>query len=243
MLLRAELLKLRTTRTFAVLVGFAVGLSLIVLLLSAILISAAELDEEYIREMFASDFTGLFILLLGVMGMAGEWRHRTITSAILSAPWRVRLLIAKTLAYAAAGAVVSIAITLSIMAAGTLVLELRDIETLAAADLADVLWRNVAVAAMFGAIGVCVGALVRNQAAAIVGLLLLGFVIEPAIGALVPEVGQYSPIVGAPNAIIGIDAFDSGELLSLGSGLAVMAGWIGAAFALAAVEIRRRDLT
>ena len=48
------------------------------------------------RELFTADFSGLFILLLGVMGMAGEWRHRTITSSVLAAPDRLRLLAAKT---------------------------------------------------------------------------------------------------------------------------------------------------
>ena len=47
--------------------------------------------------------SSLFILLLGVMGIAGEWRHRTITSSLLAAPDRLRFLAAKTLAFAAAG--------------------------------------------------------------------------------------------------------------------------------------------
>ena len=56
------------------------------------------------RELFTADFSGLFILLLGVIGMAGEWRHRTITSTVLAAPDRLRLLAAKILSYAVAGA-------------------------------------------------------------------------------------------------------------------------------------------
>ena len=40
--------------------------------------------------------------------MAGEWRHRTITSTVLAAPDRLRLLTAKTLSYAVAGVVLSL---------------------------------------------------------------------------------------------------------------------------------------
>ena len=100
-LLRAELLKLRTTRTFVTLVSVTLVLSLIVVGLTAILTD--DFTEESVREMFTFDFSSLFILLLGVTGMAGEWRHRTITSSVLAAPDRVRLLAAKLISYAVAG--------------------------------------------------------------------------------------------------------------------------------------------
>ena len=85
-LLSAELLKLRTTRTFVTLVSVTLVLSLIVVGLTAIL--ADNFTEESVRELFTFDFSSLFILLLGVTGMAGEWRHRTITSSVLAAPDR-----------------------------------------------------------------------------------------------------------------------------------------------------------
>ena len=114
------------------------------------------------------------------MGMAGEWRHRTITSTVLAAPRRLRLLSAKTISYAVAGVAISLIVTVSIMAVGTLILSARDLPTVGLGDLADVLWRNLVVAAYLGALGVCIGGLVRNQIVAIVGLLLLAFAIEPA---------------------------------------------------------------
>ena len=61
-LLRAELLKLRTTRTFASLVGATLALSLLVVVLSALL--EDNLSEDDVRMLFTADFTGLFILLL-----------------------------------------------------------------------------------------------------------------------------------------------------------------------------------
>ena len=54
-------------------------------------------------EVFASDTSSLFILMLAIVGITGEWRHRTITSSLLAAPDRLRFLAAKTLAFAAAG--------------------------------------------------------------------------------------------------------------------------------------------
>ena len=35
---------------------------------------------------FSGDFTPLFVLLLGAIGMSGEWRHKTITGTVLAAP-------------------------------------------------------------------------------------------------------------------------------------------------------------
>ena len=240
-LLRAELLKLRTTRTFAALVGAALALSLLVVVLSAVL--SDDLNEDDVRTLFTADFTGLFILLLGVMGMAGEWRHRTITSSVLAAPDRLRLLAAKLLAYAVAGVVLSLVVTVTIMAVGTLILSAEGETTVGLGDLADVLWRNLLVAALLGALGVCIGGLVRNQVVAMVGALVLSFVLEPAIFGLAPEVGRFGPTSGAPSGILGTQGFDeSADLLAPGIALLVMLAWVGGAFAAAAALLRRRDL-
>ena len=240
-LLSAELLKLRTTRVFAVLTASALALSLLIVMLVTIL--EDEWVEEDVRDLFTADFTGLFILLLGVMGMAGEWRHRTITSTVLAAPRRLRLLGAKTLSYAVAGALISLIVTVTIMAIGTLILSLRDLPTADLGDLADVLWRNLVVSAFLGAFGVCIGGLVRNQVVAIVGLLALAFAIEPTILAIQPEVGQFGPTSGAPNGLIDIEAFDEGdEQLSPALALLVMIGWVALAFGAAALRLEKRDL-
>ena len=220
----------------------ALALSLLVVVLTTTL--SDEWTEAEVRSLFAADFTGLFILLLGVMGMAGEWRHRTITSTVLAAPRRLRLLGAKTLSYAVAGLVISIIVTVTIMAVGTLILSLRDFPTVGLGDLADVLWRNLVVAGYFGAFGVCVGGLVRNQIVAIVGLLVLSFAIEPAIIGLAAEWGKFGPTSGAPNGLLDLeDVFGEGdELLSPALALLVMIGWAALAFTTAAARLERGDL-
>jgi ABC-2 type transport system permease protein len=242
-LLQAELMKLRTTRTFVALAGAALGLSLLVVGLTALLTTS--LTERDVRELFTADFTGLFILLLGVVGMAGEWRHRTITSTILAAPDRLRLLAAKTLSYALAGALMSFIVTAAIMLVGTLILSIRGQPTIGIDQLADVLWRNLLVAALFGALGVCVGALVRNQTVAVVGVLIFAFVLEPAIVALASDVGRFGPTVGAPNGILQVDPFnadDSTNMLAPAVATLVLLGWVALAFSAAATLLRQRDL-
>ncbi len=241
-LLRAELLKLRTTRTFVALVGVSLALSLLVVVLTGVLSRRISADEA--RDLFTADFTGLFILLLGVIGMAGEWRHRTITGTVLAAPNRLRLMVAKTLSYAAAGALLSLIVTLTIMCVGTVILTVRGFDTVALADLIDVLWRNLVVAALVGALGVGVGALIRNQIVAIIGVLILGFVIEPALFGLAPDVARFGPTQGAPAGIQHIQPFgnDSDPLLAPGVAVLAMLGWIGVFFAAAGARLRLRDL-
>ena len=239
-LLRGELLKLRTTRTFVTLVSVTLVLSLIVVGLTAIL--ADDFTEGSVRELFTFDFSSLFILLLGVTGMAGEWRHRTITSSVLAAPDRTALLTAKVISYAVAGTLLSLIVTVALMALGTVILSIRGETTLGFADLVDVLWRNLLVAALLGGFGVCVGGIVRNQIVAIVGLLVFAFALEPALLNLALEVGRFGPTTGAPSGIIGINPVDNGELLSPGIALLVMVGWVGLGFGITAWMLKRRDL-
>jgi ABC-2 type transport system permease protein len=241
-LLKAEILKLRTTRTFLALVAAALVLSLLVVVLTAIL--GDNFTEKDVKSLFTADFTGLFILLLGVMGMAGEWRHRTITGTVLAAPDRLRLLAAKVLAYAAAGAVLSLIVTLTIMLVGTIILSARGETTIGVGDLADVFWRNLLVAALLGALGVCIGGLLRNQVVAIVGILLFAFVVEPTLFGLAPDVAKFMPTQGAPSGIVHVDPFtdDTSNLLAPGVALLVMLGWIGLFFAAAGARLKRFDL-
>ncbi|MEJ7824066.1 MAG: hypothetical protein WKF48_01480 [Solirubrobacteraceae bacterium] len=241
-LLKAELLKLRTTRTFAALIGSALALSLALLVLSGLLTDYNV--EEDVRLLFAGDFTGIFILLLGAMGMSGEWRHRTITSAVLAAPDRLRLLAAKTLSYAVAGVVVSFLITGMLMLIGTIILSSRDQLTLGSADLIDVMWRNLVVAAYLGAVGVLVGTIVRSQVGAIIGLIVWFLIVESALFGLAPDVAKFAPLNGAPGGIIDV-SFDDGDTTLLAPGIAalVMFGWVTAMLAAGAALIRGRDLT
>ena len=241
-LLRGELLKLRTTRTFVALVGAALALSLLVVVLTTVL--SNDLDPQDTRDLFSADFTGLFIMLLGVIGMAGEWRHRTITGTVLAAPNRLALMAAKMLAYAAAGVVLSLIVTATIMLVGNVILSSRGLDTVAVSDLLDTLWRNLLIAALVGALGVGIGALVRNQVVAIIGVLVLGFVVEPALFGLAPDVARFGPTQGAPAGIQDIEFFgdDGDQTLSPGVATLVMLGWIALFFAAAGVRLRSRDL-
>ncbi|MEK6328309.1 MAG: hypothetical protein AABM66_12425, partial [Actinomycetota bacterium] len=200
-----------------------------------------------LTDVFTSDTSSLFILILAIVGISGEWRHRTIASSLLAAPDRLRFLAAKTLAFAAAGLVLSLLIAIAISFAGFAILSARDLPVPDLGELVAQIGRNATVAALLGAFGVGIGALVRNQPVAIVGVLVASFVLEPAVLGLAPDVGRFGPFVGLPVAVQDIPSSDVGfdddvELLSPAlAGLAMLA-WIGVTFAAGAALLRSRDV-
>lgn len=123
-LLHAELIKLRTTRTFVALASVALVISLLLTGLIALLTEPTR--EDVLTDVFQSDVSPLFILILGIVGISGEWRHRTITSSLLAAPDRIRFLAAKTIAFAVAGLLLSLVISVTFSAVGLAILEARD---------------------------------------------------------------------------------------------------------------------
>jgi ABC-2 type transport system permease protein len=243
-LLNSELIKLRTTRTFYALAGVAIGISLVITILIASLDEPTK--ESVLSDVFQNDASTLFIMILAIVGITGEWRHRTITSSLLAAPDRIRFLAAKTLAFAAAGALLSLAISISIAIVGYAILGARDQPTPEFGDVLELLARNAAVAALLGAFGVGVGSLVRNQAVAIVGLLIVAFVIDSLLASFAPGVETFSPTGALPSAIQGIDPDDVGmsgvDFLPAVPAVAVMLAWIGALFGAGGALLISRDV-
>jgi ABC-2 type transport system permease protein len=236
-LLKAELLKLRTTRTFAVVVGVAALFSMALAVLGATV-----QDDITAHDLFTNNSITYVIVLLGAIGMTGEWRHRTITSTILASPDRVRLLSAKVIASAAAGVGLVFVVTLLTMIVGTIALKAGGHATLGAGGLADVMWRNLAVAAVLGPFGVAIGAIGRNQIVTVVGLIAVASFLEPQVFAASHAVGQFGPLAEAPAAVLGGGGASTDGLLAAGPALVVMVAWTAVAFGAAAIRLRDRDL-
>jgi len=169
-LLQAELIKLRTTRTFVALTAIAGGLSLLLTVLTGVLSDPQ--PEDVVTDIFANDMSSAFILVLAVVGITGEWRHRTITGALLAAPDRLRFLAAKAIAFAGAGLVLSLLISAAVTVVGFVFVGVRDLPGPDAGELGEYVARSAGLAALGGAFGVAIGALIRNQVGAIVVVLV-----------------------------------------------------------------------
>jgi ABC-2 type transport system permease protein len=243
--LHAELLKLRTTRTFLALVAVTALTSVAIVTLICLLTEPTR--ASVVTDVYTADTTSLFILVLAIVGITGEWRHRTIAGALLAAPDRVRFLAAKTIAYVAAGLLLSLAVSACVALIATGLLTFRDLPLPGLGDVVVQIARNMAVAAVFGALGVALGGLVRNQVVAIVGALVCLFALEPAVMALAPHVGRYGPFDALPGAIQHLRPEDIGlaagtTTVAVGLAALLMLAWIAVLWAPAAALLRRRDV-
>jgi ABC-type transport system involved in multi-copper enzyme maturation permease subunit len=250
-LVRAEFRKLFSTRLWLWLLlgslGFtALGCVVIIALDGNPQNAAPPLSTDAgLRNLFATAAAGnVFAIVLGAIGMTSEFRHLTATPTFLATPHRGRVVAAKLLTYAMAGAGYGLASVMLVLAIALTWLPAKGIHISPTGDgIPAVLLAAVAALAVYSVLGVGVGALVRNQIAAVVGTLIYLLVLE-AILSVVPVVRDYYRYLpgGALNALIRSGASQvpllapwQGGLLLLGYGL-VLAG-LGAALAV------RRDIT
>lgn len=206
-------------------------------------------DQQAVDSVYANGISGyIFAIILGVMLMAGEFRHGTAVATFLTAPKRGAVVIAKLIVAALGGVLLMTISAILSFAAGYLAL----LSFPEAADPSDNLFLNTLLASVLGGgvlaiIGVAIGTLVRNQMLAIVGSLIYLFIIDPLILTLVPEAGKWLPS-GLITAMLALDidapelGLDTSNYLPALTATLVLIGY-GAVFAVAAwATSLRRDI-
>jgi ABC-type transport system involved in multi-copper enzyme maturation permease subunit len=251
-LVRAEWTKLFTTRVW---LGLALGACLLSAALSALYTGRAGQPADggplippvgtppFERVAFAIPAEAMVLfLILGIIGMTQEYRHRTATPTFLTSPHRGRVVAAKLVAYALA----AVPFALAVIAANVLVVFVyagaRGGSPSLGPDNLEILGRAGLILVGFAVIGVGVGALLRDQVGAIVGALVYVFVVEGALSAIPATQFIYKWLPGgAADAVLPtlqpITLLEpwQGGLLLLGYGLA--AAVLGTLFAV------RRDIS
>ena len=260
----AELVKLRTTRLWW---GLLLGIVLLSAALGVLQAAVAGLDADgdgtgapslgdpaTLRTTYTAGLgiAYLFTLSLGVIMMAGEYRHGTMSATVLSIPVRVKIVLAKLFSLVGAGLGYGVATVLASTVAGAIVFRIRE------ADL----WRSdggipramalsVVAVALWALIGLGVGTLIRNQVVALLIAIGLGWIVEPLLGLAlraldVGYVAKYLP-TSATQAIVqpaqpaGSD-FDL-SVLPWWGGVLVLLAYALVSAAIGAVLTLRRDIT
>ncbi len=147
--------------------------------------------------------SGVFALILGTIAITGEFRHQTVTPTFLATPHRGRVVIAKLVTYALAGIGYGVVVVAFSIALALPWLSAKDIDvSLTENGIPGAMVGTLAGIAVYAVLGVGVGALVRNQIAAIVGSLVYLFVIEAFAGSLPTIRDYYKYLPGGANAAL-----------------------------------------
>jgi ABC-2 type transport system permease protein len=245
-LVRSELVKLRTTRTFLGITLAALGLIALIAGAGAAAGTYGASDPSPGRDLL--EVGGLaqpFALVLGVLAVSTEFRHGTITPSLLTVPRRAQLVLAKLIAHGVAGLVLGL-VAYGLAAALALpILSVRGISSdLGFGTTIEVLAGGLACLTLLAAIGVGAGAIVRNQVGAVMAALGWWIVVEPLLAAI-PKVGDSIAKYGIDGAVNAASATSLGadpELGQVAGGLLLLA--YAAIFAAAGIAVlRQRDVT
>ena len=236
--LRAEWLKLVTTRTFYLMTATAAVLSgFIVFGLIAKQSPPWSMGPERFLELpgVLGITSGLFGLILGQRIFTDEFRYGTIAHTMFSDPHRTRSTIAKALVAFGGGLIVMTA-TLVLTFAVIFGMTTGTGGTLDMGGLAPSVGGGLLLGgALWFVLGVALGALVRQPVpAVVVGVFwLLG--IESMAGALIGPVANYLPGKAAQVMAGGVA---SDALVAAG----VMTAWAVGLWAIGLITLRRRDV-
>jgi ABC-2 type transport system permease protein len=234
-LITGELIKTVTTRAlfgYAVIgVALAIG-NVLILTLSADLVTVADKQE-------AIAGLPIMLVLFGIVGAAGEYRHRTAAPAVLAAgSGRGRILLARAGAYAATGLAVGALTASATLGLGLPLLGSEPGPGVGSGEIASVAAGSIIGAGLCAIMGVAAGALVRVQVVGVVGALVLGFVVTPLLNIVNETAVEYTPF----GAAVVLAGDPKGSLSWGGAGLVVTA-WTVALLLAALLAERRRDLS
>jgi ABC-2 type transport system permease protein len=236
---------MRTTRTNA---GLVLGLVTLVLfgVIAGSFGSESNLAlAENQRELVGNGaFAAALAALIGVMAVTSEFRHGTIRATFVVSPARVRVVAAKVVASLLVGVAFGALGSALGLGAGVMMIRTRGYDVLIdGGDVRRLLVGTVVMSALWAALGVGLGAVVRNQVAAIVGLFAWVFVIEILLFQYLPGIGRYAP-GAAGTAMTGDTVGESSiHLLSAPIGGLLLAAYAAALVAAGALVTRARDVT
>lgn len=267
--MRAEVLKVTTTRTWWILAIVTIGYVGFIAAVIGASFGFSDLGElqggqdlpglptgaALARMVYSMAVTMgyVFPLIIGALSVTGEFRHQTITPTFLAVPRRGVALVAKGIVQLVIGAGYGVVAFLGSVGVGAAVLAGAGQDTaLGQGETWLLIGRGVLGMALWGVIGVGFGALIRNQVAAIVVILALTQFVEPVLRSVAglsevtAQIGNVLP-GAASDALTGASLYQS-----FGTALASVDWWAGGLILLAYAAVAsalgylltwRRDVT
>jgi ABC-2 type transport system permease protein len=243
-LIRAELGATRSNPTtwWLLLAVVAIGVVGTLAPLIATDATGAELltDQRLQEAMHGAAAGASLVLVAGIIGMAGEWRWGQATQTFLTTPRRHRVVGAKLVVYLGVGGVFGLSAGAASAATAWAWYRAND---LALPFDRSAVWLTLlgclAVSVVFGALGVAVGAVVRNVVTGVVGALAWQVLIEPALFAASPSIFKWLPGM----ASFALRRQPADGLLGMGSAATILLVVLMGAIALGSWIVERSDVT
>lgn len=230
---RAEVLKVRTIRTFLWILLANVAVVVITAISVAASDGSLELDDDHRGAAQIAGSALIFALISGIIVMAGEARHGTITQTLLVTPTRERVVLVKAAVAALIGLVLAVAAEALVLL--VLVPASLDIDKAGGALVGIVIGAPLA-----GALGVGLGALVYAQGAAI-GMSLAWLLIGESLAPVISESAtKYTPGRAFGALVSGLRNGD--ELLGMVGGGVAAAVWTAVFVAAGLLALLGRDV-
>lgn len=256
-LLKAEILKVRSTRTALGLLVAALLIAVGPTVLAVLLIPKEDLVQTeggliaVLGIMPAASLVPVLCLVFGILSMTNEYRHGTISYTYLTAPRRGQVIVVKLLVCAVIGAAVMFAAGLLAVLSALVGAALRDVDLglWGQAETSDwELLRDIALVllttGLATAFGVALGALVRHQVVTVAGTLVWALGVESIITGLKPSVGEWLPFTVFLQVVANTGEVDAaGPSLSSLQAFAVSLVYIALASVAAVFTTMRRDVT
>jgi ABC-type transport system involved in multi-copper enzyme maturation permease subunit len=238
--IRSEIRKLLSVRTTYGLLGVAVAIALLTTL-SADGNSAAEAAKPLWEQqswLFTSLLTRLLFVILGIRLVTEEYRYGTLTPSLLATGSRPRLLVAKLLTAAGASVLMAGVAVVTVVAASTMFWAQYGVSFVLTGDDALAMSGMMVAAGLYGALGVGIGAVVRQPVPATVGAVLWLVFGEEVLRTRIGDAVNWLP----GHAGLGLAVLPGAEAGQHALvGLALL-GWVAAAAAAALVILRRQDV-
>jgi ABC-2 type transport system permease protein len=239
---RSELLKQRSISTTVSLLAALLALVLVAVVLHCFSLSAADLAarDNQLEVFGRGEFLGaLFAAVLGAMSITAEIRHGTIRPTLLVSPVRGRVVAAKVAVSTVLGGGFGLAASGLAAGVGTALLRSRGIDVqLDAGDYLLLVAGGAAASALWGAIGVGIGAIVRDQVPTLIGISAWLLFVEGLFGGNLADVSKFAPGTLA----MAVSGQEAGTLLAPALSLFLLALYAVTAVTAGSLATSRRDV-
>ena len=253
-LIKSEFRKVFTTKLLLILTFSALAFVLLTVVLGVYLTPGPPGQEDVngllepaaVTNIYASvGGASVFVLILGIIAMSGEYRNQTISSTFLATPKRELVIFAKMITYSILAFVIALIMWIATVIVATILLTTVEHAPVDWTRVIQILGGALLGLVLYAILGVAIGALITNQVAAVVIALVWIFVVEALLTVFVDWIGKWLP-GGALNSILqatNTSGFGGTDALSVPAAALLLISYAVILAIAAVVMTNRKDIT